>query len=216
MKVTVIGTGNVGTALGGSLVRAGHSVTLAARDAEKTRRVAAQLGASAAADVQAGVQGADIVILAIPFGAIEAVAGDIGRTADGTVVVDVTNPLKPDYSGLATEGGPSAAEQLAVLLPGARIVKAFNTMFGSVQADPTALGTTLDALFATDDDIARTKVTALIGSLGFRPVDAGSLDAARQLEALAWLNMRIQMASGGDWRSSFVLVGAPLAAAKAA
>ncbi len=128
------------------------------------------------------------------------------------MVVDVTNPLKPDYSGVATEGGPSAAEQLAGFLEGARVAKAFNTVFGALQADPKTQGSTIDALFATDDVEARQKLVQLIPSLGFRAVDAGPLNAARQMEALAWLNMRMQMQFGGDWRSTFVLIGAPVGA----
>jgi predicted dinucleotide-binding enzyme len=201
MKVAIVGTGNVGRALGSSLTRAGHQVTFAARDAAKTRQVASEVGASAAETSDAAVSGAEVVILAVPFGALQAVAGEIRPQTTGKVVVDVSNPLKPDYSGLATEGGPSAAEQLAGYLPGAHVAKAFNTLFGSLQADPTTLGTTVDALFATDDDEARRSLVDLISSLGFRPVDAGSLQAARQMESLAWLNMRMQIQYGGDWRS---------------
>jgi predicted dinucleotide-binding enzyme len=209
MKVTIIGTGNVGKALGGTIARAGHEVTLAARDAGKTRAVAAELGASAAETPAKAVDGADVVVLAVPYAALPEVAGEIAPGTVGKVVVDVSNPLKPDYSGLAVEGGPSAAEQLAEQLPQARVAKAFNTLFGSLQADPSAQGTTVDALYATDDDEARRTLAHLITSLGFRPIDTGSLEAARQMEALAWLNMRMQMQFGGDWRSTFVLVGAP-------
>jgi predicted dinucleotide-binding enzyme len=88
-------------------------------------------------------------------------------------------------------------------------VKAFNTVFAGVDADPTALGTTLDALFATDDADARAAVAALAASIGFRPVHVGPLAAARELEAMAWLNIRLQMLSNGAWTSSYVLVGAP-------
>ena len=216
MKVAIIGTGNIGKALGGTLTRAGHDVTLAAQDPEKTRAVAADVGASAAAEPREAARDADVVILAVPYRALEDVAKEIGPSADGTVVIDVTNPLTPDYSDLETAGGPSAAERLAKALPKAKVVKAFNTIFGSVQANPTALGTTVDGLFATDDDGARETVTELLSSAGFRPVDAGSLEAARQLEALAFLNIRMQMAFNGEWRSAFVIVNPPTAAAKAA
>jgi predicted dinucleotide-binding enzyme len=212
MKVAIIGTGNVGKALGGTAKRAGHAVTLAARDAEKTRTVAEELGTHAAETPAEAADQADVIILAVPFGALADVAAEIADGAQGKVVVDATNPLKPDYSGLATDGGPSGAEQLAEKLPGARVAKAFNTLFGSLQADPQALGTKLDAPYATDDAEARRELARLIDSLGFRPVDTGSLQAARQMEALAWLNMQLQMKFGGDWRSAFVLVGAPEAA----
>jgi predicted dinucleotide-binding enzyme len=81
-----------------------------------------------------------------------------------------------------------------------------------LQADPRAHGTTVDALIATDDDEARRKVAELASSIGLRPIDLGSLAAASEMESLAWLNIRLQMQKSGDWRSSFVLVGAPQAA----
>lgn len=209
MKVAVIGTGNVGQALGGSIRRAGHEVVFAGRDAEKTTQVANAFGAQAAKTASEAASGAEVIILAVPFGALEEVAAEIAGPAAGKVVIDVTNP------GPATEGGPSGAEQLAERLPDARVVKAFNTLFGSFMADPDQLATRVDALFATSDGEAREKVVELIASLGLRPVDAGPLDAARQMEAMAWLNIQLQLRHGGDWRSTFVLIGAPEAAIRA-
>ena len=150
MKIAIIGTGNVGQALGTSFARAGHEVTFAARDAAKTREVAEQVGARAADSATGAVSGADVVVLAVPYGALADVAREIRPATADTVVIDVTNPLTPDYSGLATAGGASAGEQVAGVLGDARVVKAFNTLFASVQADPTAFGRTVDALFATD------------------------------------------------------------------
>ena len=212
MRIAIIGTGNVGKALGTSLVRAGHDVTFAAQDAEKTRKVAAEIGGSASTSAADAASGADAIVLAIPYRAAQAVAQSLGASAAGKVVIDATNPLKPDFSGLATEGGPSAGEQIAAALPDAHVAKAFNTLFASLQADPEAQGTTLDALFATDDDDARRVLRDLLTSMGFRAVDAGPLKNARELEALAWLNMQLQMAVNGAWTSGFVLVGAPSAA----
>ena len=211
MKVAIIGTGNVGRALGTSLARAGHDVTFAARDAAKARLVAAELGAWAAASAGDAVDAADVVVLAVPYAALGALAGEIRDRVAGKVVVDATNPIKADYSGPALATG-SGAEHVAALLPGARVAKAFNTLFASIQADPGTLDTPLDALYATDDDAARTTLAELLRSVGFRPVHVGALSAARELEALAWLNIRLQMTTGGDWRSSFILVGAPSAA----
>jgi 8-hydroxy-5-deazaflavin:NADPH oxidoreductase len=89
------------------------------------------------------------------------------------------------------------------------VAKAFNTLFGSLMAQPDLQGRTVDALFATDSDEARPKVTDLLSSLGFRALDAGNLSSARQMEAMAWLNIQLQLRYGGDWKSTFVLVGAP-------
>ncbi len=215
MKVAVIGTGNVGRALGTSLAKAGHSVVFAARDEEKTRRVAEEVGASAARTPAEAARSAEAVVVAVPYTELEATAAELGDAARGEVVLDATNALKPDFSGLANAGGASAAERLATLLPGAHVAKAFNTLFAAVQADPEALGTKLDVLYATDDEEAASTVAELASSIGFRPVKVGPLSAARELEALAWLNIRLQMLSGGDWRTSPVLVGAPAAATEA-
>ncbi len=209
MKVAIIGTGNIGQALGGTLVRAGHEVTLAARDADKALAAAGTIGATASTSIEAAARDADVVVLAVPYASLADVAGTLGGIVDGKVVVDVSNPLTADYSGLATGGGPSAAEQLASLLPGARVVKAFNTVFASVQAHPDAHGARVDGLFATDDARARGIVSELLESAGFRPVDVGPLSAASQLESLAWLNIRMQLQFGGDWQSAFVVLGAP-------
>jgi hypothetical protein len=211
MKIAIIGTGNVGSALTTALTRAGHDVTLAARDATKTAAVAKDLGVSAAPSVAAAASAADIVVLAVPFGALGDVARFIAAQTAGKLVIDVSNPLKPDYSGLATDGGTSAAEQVAEALPDAHVAKAFNTVFASLQANPTTHGVVLDALYATDNERAGETLADVIRSIGFRPVNAGPLQSARQMEALAWLNMSLQMRTNGDWRSTFVLVGAPLA-----
>jgi hypothetical protein len=211
VNIAILGTGNVGQALGASLGKAGHRVTLASRDAEKAQVAATAVGAGSS-DYATAVATADAVILAIPFNAVEAVAAEIAPYATGKVIIDATNPIKADFTGLATEGGPSGGERLAALLPSARIVKAFNTLFAGVQGNPDTHGQKLDALYATDDDMAASALAAIATSIGFRPVRVGPLAAARELESLAWLNIRLQVLSNGAWQSSYVLVGAPEAA----
>lgn len=207
MDISIIGSGNIAKALGASAVRAGHVVTIASRDADKAAATASEIGARPA-DLLAAVHSADVIVLAVPASAAAEVATEIAPAAIGKVVVDVTNPLKGDMSGLFTEG-TSIAEQLAQILAGAHVVKGFNTLFGSIQANPETLGTTLDALYATDDETARDEFATLATSLGFRPVHVGPLAAARELEAMALLNIRLQLVANGQWQSSFVLVGAP-------
>lgn len=209
MKVAIVGAGNVGKGLGGSLVRAGHQVTLAGRDVSAVGEAAGAIGARAATVADA-VAAAEVVVIAVPYPAVSEVLPEIG-SADGKVVIDATNPLKADFSGLALEG-TSGAEEIARALPGAKVAKAFNTTFAGVDADPAGAGTTLDSLFAADDPDARAAVTTLASSIGFRPVWVGPLVAARELEALAWLNIRLQVLTGGAWNTSVVLVNAPEAA----
>ena len=204
MKIAIIGAGNVGKALGSSFRRAGHQVTYATRDKDDSATPATGLAQAARA--------ADIVVIAVPYvSAAREVAAAIAPEVKGKIVIDVTNPLKADYSGLATEGGPSAAENFAAWLPGARVVKAFNTLFASVQADPTTLGVKIDALYATDDDAACIVVSDLLSEMGFRPVYVGPLARARELESIANLNIHLQIETKGDWRTSINFVGAPAA-----
>ncbi len=212
MRIAVIGTGNVGSALGGSFVRAGHEVTFAALDRDATVEVAERFAAASAATPAEAASQADVVVLAVPFGVAETIAATVAVAAPNAVIIHATNPLRPDYSGLATADGPSGAERIAAAAPGARVVKAFNTVFAGLQADPSADGGLVDVLVAADDPDAKSTVAGLVRSIGARPIDAGPLAEASALEAMAWLNIQLQMRAGGDWRSTFVLVGAPDAA----
>lgn len=212
MRIAIIGAGNVGSALGGSLARAGHQITLAARDVADARQVAERIGVSSAATPAEAASDAEVVVLAVPFGAAEAVAAEVASAAPDPVIVDATNPIKPDYSGLVSAGGPSGAERVAAAAHSTRVVKAFNTVFAGLQAESGTLDGPIDVLLAGDDRDAKATVAALVNSIDARPIDAGPLTAATSLEAMAWLNIQLQLRTGGDWRSTFVLVGAPEAA----
>lgn len=212
MNIAVIGTGNVGTAVGASLTRAGHTVTFAARDAAKAEAVAREMDAGWAATPLEAVEHAETAIIAVPYSSVASLAAEIEPATGGKLVIDATNPLTPDYSAVATAGGPSAAEQLAEALPGARVVKAFNTLFATIQGNPAASSEPVDALFATDDDEARAEFGRLAESIGLRPVHVGPLTASRELEAMAFLNIRLQLIKGGQWNTTIKLVDAPEAA----
>jgi len=209
--IAVIGTGNVGGALGTAAVKAGYDVVFAGQDAAKTREVAEAAGATAAATPREAAAVADIIVLAVPYTAFAAVAAEIAPVADDKIVIDPSNPIKPDYSGLALSDS-SGAEELSRLLPRSKVVKAFNTLFAGNTANPEALGFQLDSLFATDDDAAKDAVCGLSASIGFRPIHIGPLTASRELEAMAWLNIRLQMVSNGNWNTAFALVSPPEAA----
>ena len=202
MKVAIIGAGNVGKALATSITRAGHEVTLSASSPQSAQQAAAEVGARSAATNVDAVRDADVVILAVPFvGAGPDVAAEIRDAVSGKTIVDVTNPLKPDYSGLATDG-TSAAEEFQKLLPGASVVKAFNTIFATNQATPS---TEIDGFVAGDDDKAKQSVISLVESIGFAPVDVGPLSAARHLEGMAFINIGLNAANGWSWTSAWRL-----------
>jgi 8-hydroxy-5-deazaflavin:NADPH oxidoreductase len=204
MKVAIIGAGNVGKALAGSAERAGHDVTLAAQHVEHAQEAATTTGATAAPSTTDAVRDADVVILAVPASALETVALEIGDELAGKAVVDVTNHPTPDPSAPSNE---STAEVLQSRLPQARVVKAFNTAFASRQANPVIDGIAIDGYIAGDDPGAKKAVSELARSIGFRPVDVGPLLMARTLEAMAWLNINLQMQNNWPWQAGWKLVG---------
>ena len=202
MKVAIIGAGNVGKALATSITRAGHDVTLTAKHPEHAEAVAREIGATTAATNAAAVGDADVVILAVPFVAAgEEVANEIRDDSAGKTIIDVTNPIKPDLSGLATEDS-SAAEEFQKLLPDAKVVKAFNTIFASNQANPTQ---EVDGYVAADDEGAKQQVISLIESMGFAALDVGPLSASRFLEGMALINIGLNAQNGWTWTSAWKL-----------
>ncbi len=169
MKIAIIGKGNVGTALSLGLKRAGHEIRFGHRDPRETVRSAAEWG--------------EIIILAVPFTTIKQVAYEIGSLADGKPVIDVSNTL--DVSGDWAIGfSTSGAEELQKVMPKARVVKAFNTVFAKHQSTGHVGDEKLSAFVASNDEEAKRSVMNLAADIGFEAVDAGMLRAARYLEAM--------------------------------
>ena len=206
MRIAIIGAGNVGGGLARAAVQAGHDVVLTAAHPEKAQAVAAEIGATAAESNTDAVQGAQLVILAVPGTEAPAIAAEIAPALAGAVVVDATNPLNATYSDLALEGS-SGAEAVQQSAGGAPVVKAFNTVFASRYAAPTENGVPLQVLVAGDDVAAKQTVSELATSLGFAPVDAGGARQARALEEIAFLNITLNATNGWAWQSAFQLVG---------
>jgi NADPH-dependent F420 reductase len=204
--VGIIGAGNVGRALAFACARAGHTVRISSRDPEDAIDAAQESGAKAALTNFEAIAQADIIILAVPHSAIFDVAIELRDHVADRPVVDVTNPLKPDYSGLATEG-TSGAERLRHKLGSDRVIKAFNTLFASRMKEPTVDGVPLDGFVAGDDEIAKKRVLELVKSIGLRPIDTGPLEMARHLESLAFLNISLQLRHGWTWQTGWKLVG---------
>jgi len=206
MNISIIGAGNVGRALATSALRTGHTVTVSSSNGDTAAKLAEETGARAAASNLAAVDGAELVVLAVPYTTVVSVLDEIGPALAGKIVVDATNPLTPDYSGLATEG-TSGAEEIQARVPSARVVKAFNTAFAARQNDPQIAGVQVDGYVAADDEEAKAIVLELVKNMGFHPIDAGDLAMARALEALAWLNISLQMRHGWSWQAGWKLVG---------
>lgn len=194
MKIAVIGYGNVGAAMVKQLVAAGHEVVVTGRKLDGAAQVATQFGATSAPLSAAAAQ-AELVVLAVPYGNAAAALAELGPL-DGKVLVDVTNPLTEDYMGLTIGHTTSAAEEIAKLT-GARVVKAFNTLFAQVLDGGAAFPQQAASVFvAGDDEEARLKVTAAAKSMGFGVIDAGGLKNARYLEAVAGLNIYLGYGAG--------------------
>jgi NADPH-dependent F420 reductase len=206
MQIAIIGSGNVGRALARAAARAGHDVTLTAAHPEHARSAAQEIGASAADSNLAAVEGAELVVLAVNAGSVAAVLDEIGRRLEGRVLVDVTNPMTADAYGPALEGG-SGAELIQSLVPEALVVKAFNTVLASRMANPVVDGIQLDGFYASDHESAKAAVVKLVEAVGLRPLDAGGLIMARTLEAMALLNISLNIRNGWSWQTAWKLLG---------
>jgi 8-hydroxy-5-deazaflavin:NADPH oxidoreductase len=206
VKLAIIGSGNVGKALATSALRGGHDVTLTAATAEHAAEAAQKTGAKAAVSNAEAVSGADIVILAIPAASASAVVSELGAALEGKTVVDVTNRVNPGDPGSVLDGD-SVTEQIMVLVPRANFVKAFNTVFAAVMANPTVDGVPADALIAGDNAEARAAVVELARSMGFRPLDVGPVAMARVLEGMGLVNVTLQITNGWPWQSTWKLIG---------
>jgi predicted dinucleotide-binding enzyme len=198
--ISVIGLGAMARAMGACAVEGGHAVEVIGRDAAKAKELAVALGGGATAGTFGTAPAGDIVILAVPNASAVPVVAQYGNALVGKVVIDITNPVNADATGLVTPDGTSAAQEIAKAAPaGAHVVKAFNTVFGHVLAQ----GRPLDVLFAGDDAPAKASVSAFIESLGLRPLDAGGLEMAHWLEGTGLL--MISLARHGVGTFNFTL-----------
>lgn len=197
MQVLVIGAGNMGSAFVKQLSAAGHSVSVTARDAAKAAALAAQYPGVKAVATASAAEGKEVVVLATGYADAVGALQSVGHL-QGKVVVDITNPLTADYMGLTVGHSTSAAEEIAKAVPGAYVVKAFNTLFAQVLAQGATLGdgTQATVFYASDFEPAKQSVKALAESMGFATTDAGGLKNARYLEPLAGLNIYFGYGAG--------------------
>lgn len=195
MKIAVIGAGNVGAALGEGWNARGHEVVYGVRDAASSKVTRAD-ARYAAPDIAAA--GAEVVVLTVPYGALESAVRALGDL-NGKVVFDCTNPVGPGFVS-AAPAGSSAGEQTAQWAAGARVVKIFNTTGFNIMRDPKFGAESATMFYAGDDEAAKHVAAQLASDLGFEPLDAGPLRQARLLEqmALLWISMALAHGHGRD------------------
>jgi predicted dinucleotide-binding enzyme len=186
---TIFGSGNMGTALDEVLAAGGASIDHINHT-----------------DAQAQITGA-VVILAVPYPALEEIVERYGEQLANKVVVDITNPLDfTTFDSLVVPSGSSAASELATALPTAQVVKAFNTTFAatlrakSIGPNPTVV------LVAADDADAKDVLIEAIRAGGIEAVDVGPLRRSRELEAIGFLQMTLAANAKTSWAGGFALV----------
>src|ERR1700710_2561024 len=190
--ISIIGSGNMATAIGTRAAKHGHTIEFMSRNTAKAQALADQIDNRATVGTFGATPLGEIVIVAVLYaGAVEVVT-HYGDALAGKILVDITNPFNADASGLVTSAGNSVSQQIAAVAPeGAHVVKAFNSIFGGVLAEERPL----DAFFAGDSADAKARVAEFMESVDMRPLDAGGLESTYALE---WAGiLLVGLANGG-------------------
>jgi 8-hydroxy-5-deazaflavin:NADPH oxidoreductase len=208
MKIGIIGAGNVGGTLGKRWTAKGHSVAFASTDpsSEKMQKLLSAAGKGATAgDNKTVATTSDVLVFATPWAATEAAIAACGDLS-GKIVVDTTNPVAADFSGLSIGHTDSAGEQVQRWAKGARVVKAFNTVGFNIMADPQIEGRRAVMYVAGDDPDARKTVAGLAEEIGFEPIEANGITSARVLEpfAMLWIFSAYKFGFGRDFAFSII------------
>lgn len=200
--IAVIGTGDVGGALGPAFAGQGHTIVYGSRDPDrgKVKELVARTGelASATTPADAASQ-ADIVVLAVPGLMVEEITKSLGDLS-GKIIIDPTNPLERRMNRLEHAVDTSNAEIIQAAAPGAHVVKAFNTLNWKTMVDPDSAGGPVSIPLVGDNGRAKEKVAELVSGMGLEPIDVGPLRDARWVEGMLilWINNRY-----GSMRPSF-------------
>ena len=202
MKIGIIGSGTVGSVVGPRWASKGHAIIYGSREptGDKMTALLDKIGSNAqAVEIKNLAERCDAVLLATPFGATEE-AIKIAGGLSGKIVLDATNPLAKDLSGLTVGFDDSGAEQISRWAPRARIAKVLNMTGAGNMDDPDYSGQAASMFVCSDSDEAKSVASQLASDLGFDVVDAGPLISARLLEpmALLWIKLAFQLGDGPD------------------
>lgn len=203
MKISILGAGNVGGTLGRGWARKGYDVFFGVprpNDA-KTQELLTSIGSKARAGTVAEAAAAgDVLVLATPWPVTQDAIKAAGNLT-GKVVVDCTNPLKADFSGLVLGHATSGAEQVAAWAKGAKVYKAFNQTSFNNMANPAFDGQRAVMFVCGDDDAHKPTVLKLVTDIGFEAIDAGKLEIARLLEpyGMLWIHLALVRGQGRNF-----------------
>lgn len=211
MKIAIIGAGNVGGTLGKRWAAVGHEIVFGVRDPtrEKYQGLVMQTaGRGRLATNADACRDAGAVLLATPWPTTQAALAECGAL-DGRVLIDATNPLGADLK-LQIGHTDSGGEQVQRWVPGARVVKAFNSTGFNVMDDPVLAGRHATMFIAGDDAAAKSVVADLATAIGFEAIDAGTLEIARMLEPLAqlWIHCAYRQGLTRDYAFHLIRRGA--------
>ena len=209
MRLGIVGSGKVGSALGAWAAKAGYRVAFTARNEGHAREAAHHAGCGAQAlPLRELIEESQLILLALPYAEVKKALGPMREHLGRKTIIDATNPVTPDHKSLALGHTTSGAEEIARLFLDANVVKAFNAVFAEVYAsqNPKIDGQTISIFFAGDDVESKEKVGELIDRLGFDPVDAGPLQNARYLEPLSLLNIHLGRVLGFGTHIAFAML----------
>ena len=194
-NISIIGAGNMSRTLGTRAVAGGNTVEVIGRDQSKAAATAKAIGGGATVGEWGAVPAGDIVILALLYDTVVPVVTEYGDALADKIVVDISNPFNSSADGLAHPPDTSIAQEAAKVAPaGAKLIKAFNTIFREVLEKGRP-----DVFFAGDDAQAKADVAAFIESLGLRPLDVGALKMAYWLEGAGVVTMGLAGNGVGNW-----------------
>ncbi len=202
MNIGIIGSGNVGGALGTRWAQKGHQVVFGSRGPQGNdiKQLVAAAGKNARAATLAEAAASDVLLLAMPWPVVKDLLASLGNLTN-KILIDASNPLLPDLSGLALGTTTSAGEQVAGWARGAKVVKAFNIIGSNIMADASFKGEKPVLFYCGDDAAAKKTVHQLAEEIGFDPQDAGPIKQARLLEpfALLWISLAFQQGWGREF-----------------
>jgi hypothetical protein len=187
---TIIGTGNMANAIGGVLADGGSSVSYLSHE---------QVGSAA-------LEG-DVIVLAVPHPAVDGILEAYGDQLSGKTIIDITNPLNFEtFDSLVVPAGSSMAAEIQARVPGAHVLKAFNTNFAATLASKQVGGVPTTVLIAGDDTTSKHVVSGALEAGGVKVIDAGALSRAHELEAIGFLQITLAAAEKISWTGGFAIV----------